>query len=330
MTLAGPRLTTIGSGKGGTGKTFVALTLAQAFADLGEHVLVCDADLGLSNTSVHLGLPHCGDLPGFLAGRTPLQNAIATVETASHGSFDLLAAPAGSGFLADADAVTLARLSTLLRRANGYDRIVIDLGAGIGETVMSLAAESDDVVVVLTPDPAALTDAYAFIKLVLKRTGGRTPALLVNMASSAPEAKRTAEALTNAARTGISRFRAERYACGGVLASADLALAGLSAQPLPRRHQRLDRPFGWDHGAYPSRQFTALTINSRPLCQSGPHSLPGAERCMIVHQAGEQSISRQGGFTRPRGNLCLHSCKSGTPFRVSCCRPTTTHSVRQL
>jgi flagellar biosynthesis protein FlhG len=201
MTLAGARLTAIGSGKGGTGKTFVALTLAQAFANMGERVLLCDADLGLSNTSVQLGLAQAGDLPGFLAGRTPLKNAIATVSIASCAAFDLLAAPAGSGVLADADRVTVERLALGLRRASGYDRVVIDLGAGIGETVMTLAAEADDVVVVLTPDPAALTDAYAFIKLVLRRTGGRAPALLVNLASSSPEARRTAEALINSART---------------------------------------------------------------------------------------------------------------------------------
>jgi flagellar biosynthesis protein FlhG len=201
MTLAGPRLTAIGSGKGGTGKTFIALTLAQAFANAGEHVLVCDADLGLSNTSVHLGLPRPGDLPGFISGRVPLKNAVATVETEGHASYDLLAAPAGSGVLSDADGPTVQRLSTLLRKATGYDRVVIDLGAGIGDTVLTLAAESDDVVVVLTPDPASLTDAYAFVKLVLKRTGGRAPALLVNMATGAPEAKRTAEALTNSARS---------------------------------------------------------------------------------------------------------------------------------
>jgi flagellar biosynthesis protein FlhG len=200
MTLAGPRLTAIGSGKGGTGKTFVALTLAQAFADLGERILVCDADLGLSNTSVHLGLSRCGDLPGFLAGRTPLGSAVAKIETAGHNAFDLLAAPAGSGVLANADTATVTRLSTLLRRSTGYDRILIDLGAGIGDTVMTLASESDDVVVVMTPDPAALTDAYAFIKLVLKRTGGRVPAVLVNMATGTSEAKRTADALANSAR----------------------------------------------------------------------------------------------------------------------------------
>ncbi len=201
MTLAGPRLTAIGSGKGGTGKTFVALTLAQAFADLGERVLVCDADLGLSNTSVHLGLAHCGDLPGFLSGRTPLKAAIASVTTEGHEPFDLLAAPPGSGALASADKATIDKLSQLLRRVAFYDRVLIDLGAGIGEAVLTLAADADDVVVVMTPDPAALTDAYAFVKLVLKRTGGRAPGLLVNMAANAPEAKRTAEALSHSART---------------------------------------------------------------------------------------------------------------------------------
>jgi len=201
MTLAGARLTAIGSGKGGTGKTFIALTLAQAFADLGERVLLADADLGLSNTSVQLGLAHAGDLPGFLAGRTPLKNAVAPVHCPSHAPFDLLAAPAGCGTLCDADRATTERLALLLRRVHGYDRVLIDLGAGIGETVMTLAAEADDVLVVLTPDPTALTDAYAFIKLVLKRTGGRVPALVVNMAAGAPEAKRTAEALSNSART---------------------------------------------------------------------------------------------------------------------------------
>ena len=201
MSLAGPRLTAIGSGKGGTGKTFIALSLAQAFADLGERVLVCDADLGLSNTSVHLGLSQSGDLPGFLAGRTPLKAATAAVNTPGHAKFDLLAAPAGTGFLADADKAMVERLSQLLRHAPYYERVVIDLGAGIGEAVTALAADADDVITVMTPDPAALTDAYAFIKLVLKRTGGRAPGVVVNMAANAAEAKRTADALTTSARS---------------------------------------------------------------------------------------------------------------------------------
>lgn len=197
----GPRLTAIGSGKGGTGKTFVAVALAQAFADLGERVLVCDADLGLANAAVQLGLASGGDLPGLLAGKLVLADAVAPVGISSHASFDLLSAPAGSGALADADAETAERLVVLLKRAPGYDRVLIDLGAGVGAATMTLAAHADDTLVLATPDPASLTDAYAFVKLMLKRMGGRAPAIVVNMASGAGEAKRTADALIRSAQT---------------------------------------------------------------------------------------------------------------------------------
>jgi flagellar biosynthesis protein FlhG len=197
----GPRLTAIGSGKGGTGKTFVALALAQAFADLGERVLVCDADLGLANASVQLGLASGGDLPGLLAGRIVLADAVAHVEISAHAGFDLLSAPAGSGALADADGETAERLTVLLKRASGYDRVMIDLGAGVGSAAMTLAAHADDTLVLVTPDPTSLTDAYAFAKLLLKRTGGRAPAIAVNMVAGAGEAKRTADALIRSAQT---------------------------------------------------------------------------------------------------------------------------------
>ncbi len=195
-----PRLTAIGSGKGGTGKTFVAVALAQAFADLGERVLVCDADLGLANTAVQLGLANGGDLPGLLAGRIALADAVAHVAIAPHAGFDLLSAPAGTGALADADGETAERLAAILKRATGYDRVLIDLGAGVGAAAMTLAAHADDTLVLATPDPASLTDAYAFAKLMLKRTGGRAPAIVVNMAAGASEAKRTADTFIRSAQ----------------------------------------------------------------------------------------------------------------------------------
>jgi flagellar biosynthesis protein FlhG len=204
----GPRLTAIGSGKGGTGKTFVAVALAQAFADAGERVLLCDADLGLANTSVQLGLASGGNLPGLLAGRLVLADAIAHVEISSHASFDLLSAPAGSGALADADGETAERLAALLKRAPSYDRVLIDLGAGVGASAMTLAAHADDALVLATPDPASLTDAYAFAKLMLKRTGGRAPSIVVNMAAGNGEAKRTADALIRSAQTFLKTLPA--------------------------------------------------------------------------------------------------------------------------
>jgi flagellar biosynthesis protein FlhG len=194
----GPRVTAIGSGKGGTGKTVVTLALAHTFAEDGERVLVCDADLGLSNTTVHLGLEHGGDLSGLLAGKVTLKDAVTKVGSGGR-SFDLLSAPAGSGVLANPQVTTIERLIFLLRAAKTYDRILLDLAAGVDDTVMHFAAKADETVLVMTPDPAALTDAYAFAKLLLRR-GATAPSFVVNKAMAEQEARRTADALINSTR----------------------------------------------------------------------------------------------------------------------------------
>lgn len=191
------KLTAIGSGKGGTGKTFVTVTLAHALAHLGERVLLCDADLGLSNTALHLGLDSGGDIAGVLAGKTPIDKAVVPVfgGVKTRGGFDLLGAPAGSGALANAGEMGASQLLTTLRFSAHYDRVLLDLGAGVDSMVMRFAAGADENILVMTPDPAALTDAYAFAKLLALRAAGRKPSILVNMAAGETEARRTADAL---------------------------------------------------------------------------------------------------------------------------------------
>jgi flagellar biosynthesis protein FlhG len=195
--LSSPRLTAVGSGKGGTGKTLVAASLAHALAYEGERVLLCDADLGLSNAAVHLGLDRGGDLPALLAGSRKLAETVVPVlgGTDARGGFDLLAAPSGSGALANTGAIAAENLIRQLRAAKDYSRVVIDLGAGVDAAVMRFAASADETLLVMTPDPASLTDAYAFAKLLLRMTGTRLPAALVNMAGGDGEARRTEEAM---------------------------------------------------------------------------------------------------------------------------------------
>ncbi|HXL98321.1 MAG TPA: P-loop NTPase [Rhizomicrobium sp.] len=190
--LLAPHLLAIGSGKGGTGKTLISVSLAQALAFEGERVLLCDADLGLSNTVVHLGLDSGGDLAGVLSGKRALADAVVTVPGA--GGFDILAAPAGSGALADIGEDQAKRLVDTLRAAKNYDRVILDLGAGVDAVTMHFAASAEDALLVMTPDPASLADAYAFAKL-LKRRGARLPYLIVNMAANDAEARRTSGAL---------------------------------------------------------------------------------------------------------------------------------------
>ena len=201
MTRPLPRLTAIGSGKGGTGKTLLALHLAHAFAKESERVLLCDADLGLSNTTVHLGLKDGGDLPAVVAGDCEIDDvAVAVLGGSGKGGFDLLSAPPGSGAFANAGVGAATTLIAKLRTAPNYDRVVLDLGAGVDATIMALAAAADETIVVLTPDPAALTDAYAFTKLLLRATRFRAPEFIVNMVANDAEARRTAEAFIGTCR----------------------------------------------------------------------------------------------------------------------------------
>ena len=195
---AAPLLTAIGSGKGGTGKTLVAVSLAQALSREGERVLLCDADLGLSNAAVHLGLSASGDLPALICGAKPLEDCVVPVlgGAATEGGFDLVAAPAGSGALANAGALAAENLVARLRSAGKYDRVLIDLAAGVDAAVMRFAAAADEALLVLTPDPASLTDSYAFAKLLLRATGTCLPHVIVNMSESEAEARRTEEAMT--------------------------------------------------------------------------------------------------------------------------------------
>lgn len=201
-----PILTAFASGKGGTGKTFIASTIAQALANEGERVLLFDGDLGLSNIAVQLGIPHAERFASVLAGNLPANEAAFGFcrRPGKPGIVDVLAGPAGSGSLTGVDPATIMRTVAALRLSIGYDRIVLDLGAGIADNVMRFAAAADECILVLTPDPASLTDAYAFIKLYIRRAGGRVPAFLVNQVINAREADHVAKALTGSCESFLN------------------------------------------------------------------------------------------------------------------------------
>lgn len=197
QTRPAPLLTAIGSGKGGTGKTLVTVTLAQALAHKGERVLLCDADLGLSNVSVHLGVEDCGDLGSLLSGACALGDAVVPVlgGAGTWGGFDLIAGPAGSGALANGGAIAAEALIAKLRQGSAYTRVLIDLAAGVDAAVIAFAAAADETILVLSPEPTSLTDAYAFTKLLLRATGTRMPRVIINMATNAADGRRAQEAM---------------------------------------------------------------------------------------------------------------------------------------
>jgi flagellar biosynthesis protein FlhG len=173
------RITAITSGKGGVGKTFVAVNLAAAFARLGERVLVLDADLGLANLDVVLNLVPKITLHDVFTGKSLLNDAILPAP----GGFSVLLA--GSGM------VEYSRLTSEVRDqlqqvinevAPRFDRVLLDTGAGISDVVLYTVSLADEVLIVATPEPTSMTDAYAAIKVLAATQSRRALQLLVNQA----------------------------------------------------------------------------------------------------------------------------------------------------
>lgn len=186
----------VASGKGGVGKTWLSVTLAQALARQGRRVLLFDGDLGLANVDIQLGLTPSTDLAMTLERDLPLERAVATYRP---GGFDVIAGRSGSGSLATIPGPRLQRLSDgLLHLAASYDDVILDLGAGVERNVRHLAAQCGICLVVTTDEPTALTDAYAFIKLANGQQHRGELRIVVNMAGSPAEGERTYATLRKA------------------------------------------------------------------------------------------------------------------------------------
>jgi len=180
------RITAITSGKGGVGKTFLSANLAAALARRGEKVLVLDADLGLANLDVVMNLHPKITLHDVFTGTHGLESAL--IETSA--GFTVLLA--GSGM------VEYSRLTPEVREklvgvikevVPRFDRILLDTGAGISDVVLYTVSLADEVLVVATPEPTSLTDAYATIKVLATTQHRRDLRVLVNQVGKAGEGR---------------------------------------------------------------------------------------------------------------------------------------------
>jgi len=181
------------SGKGGVGKTNLALNLGYALFRGGHRVLLMDCDLGLANLDVLLGLAPEKNLQNLLLPGTKPSEIVVPIE---QGGFDFLPSASGVPELIDLDEdvqdMLFDRLNALIGR---YDFLLLDLGAGISRTVLRFAAMTRERMVVITPEPTSLTDGYAMIKVLLAEHGVRDFNVIVNMATTHNEGKRSFERL---------------------------------------------------------------------------------------------------------------------------------------
>lgn len=186
--LWGPRAIAVASGKGGVGKTSIVVNLALCLAKMGNRVTVFDADLGLANAEVLLGIVPPYSLFEVLYGGMTLD------EIAVQGPFGIRVISGGSGFLEMAN-LDRSRRQQLLRMFNQFvnkDEIVlIDTGAGINKNVLGFVAAAEEVIIVVTPEPTSLTDAYALIKILANFKLHSEVNVVVNRAADRNEAMRT-------------------------------------------------------------------------------------------------------------------------------------------
>jgi flagellar biosynthesis protein FlhG len=186
------RILAITSGKGGVGKTFVAANQAAALARRGRRVLVLDTDLGLANLDIVLNLNPKATLHDALTGKCPIKEII----LAAPGGFWVL--PAASGLIEYSRLTSDVQVE--LRQiiddlSDQYDYLLLDTGAGISDLVLYVASLAKEVMVVATPEPASIADAYATIKILALMQQRTSLYLVFNQARNAVDGQKLTEQL---------------------------------------------------------------------------------------------------------------------------------------
>lgn len=191
------RIISITSGKGGVGKTSISVNLAATLAKENKRVLVIDADLGLSNVEIMLGVTPSYTLRDVIKLRKDIEDVII------NGPFNIDFISGGNGFLELAELSDIDREEILLKIQKLdelYDIIIIDTGAGISKNVTAFLEISDEVLVVTTSEPTALTDAYSIIKVLHEAQLKQQMGLVINRVKNKNEYQQASDILINTAK----------------------------------------------------------------------------------------------------------------------------------
>ncbi|MGA1598945.1 MAG: MinD/ParA family protein [bacterium] len=220
------RVLSVTSGKGGVGKTNVSINLACALAEKGRQVYLLDADLGLANIDVLLNLTPAYTIEHVLSGEKHLREIVVD------GPSNIKVLPSSSGVveLADLGEEDQQRLIFMLEELeDSIDYLIIDTGAGISSGVLRFNVSADEVLLVATPDPSSLTDAYSTIKVMVNRYNVRSFNLIANSVSSQEEGRSVFERLQKVTRDFL---QVELNYLGFIPRDTDLAKSVRMQKPL--------------------------------------------------------------------------------------------------
>lgn len=191
------RIITVTSGKGGVGKTNLSVNMALAFARMGKKVIVMDADLGLANVNVMLNM-----IPKYnLYHVIKKQKTIREILVETEYGISIVAGASGFSQIANMNEENRKHFIAELDTLSNADIIIIDTSAGVSSNVLDFIAAADDAVIVTTPEPTAITDAYGIIKIIATEYDSLNMGLklVVNRAKGAAQAKSVADRMINIA-----------------------------------------------------------------------------------------------------------------------------------
>lgn len=185
------RIIAITSGKGGVGKTNIAINMAITYAQLGKRVILIDGDMGMANVNVLLNIVPQYNLMQVINGQKKMSEIILDTEY----GIRFIAGANGFSKLANLSKEDLVKFANEFASLGDADIIIIDTGAGIANNVLQFIAAADEVYIVTTPEPTAITDAYGVIKIITTELVNQelNLRLLVNRVHSADEGKRISE-----------------------------------------------------------------------------------------------------------------------------------------
>ncbi len=188
------RCLAVGSGKGGVGKTMVSIGVACWLARLKYNVLLIDADIGLANVDLQMGVDPVFTLQDVVYGNCPIEEAVMATP---HGP-DLLAAASGAPELVEMGGARREMLvGELMRFASRYDFLIIDGAAGIGNSITDFLAAAPEVLVVVANEPTSIMDAYSLIKVLRQRASPPALKLVINMVRTLDEGELLARRLND-------------------------------------------------------------------------------------------------------------------------------------